>query len=141
MKSFEFLEHTADLKFRAFGESLEAAFSNAALALSNAFVGDQDVGSKIEREFEVSAGSLEVLVHDFLSELIFFFETEHYVASFVDEITISDKGEYVLVALLKGGWLDFKKHKVESEVKAVTYHDMFVGEKEGQWVIQVVCDI
>ena len=32
-KKFEFLEHTADAKFRAYGTDMDAAFSNAALAL------------------------------------------------------------------------------------------------------------
>ena len=30
----KFLPHTADVKFRAYGKSLEEAFSNAALALT-----------------------------------------------------------------------------------------------------------
>ena len=30
MKTFEFLEHTADIKFQAFGKSIEEAFSNSA---------------------------------------------------------------------------------------------------------------
>ena len=33
MKKYEFLEHTADAKFRAYGKSHEEAFSNAAQAM------------------------------------------------------------------------------------------------------------
>ena len=32
---FKYLEHTADCKFQAFGKTLEEAFTNSALAMSN----------------------------------------------------------------------------------------------------------
>ena len=34
MKSYEFLEHTADIKFRAYGKTFAHALSNAALAVT-----------------------------------------------------------------------------------------------------------
>ena len=135
---FEFLEHTADLKFRAYGSDFEDALVNSAMALRSAFVGDQDVGSDIEKNFSVSGLTVEELVHDFLSELIFLFETEHFVASSVS-VTVDDALN--LSAECAGGVLDFKVHSVEAEVKAVTYHDMFVGEDGERFAIQVVCDI
>lgn len=141
MDDFEFLEHTADLKFRSFGKTLEDAFGNAAKAVSKALIGDQFIENRTEKSFEKSAGSLEVLLHDFLSELIFYFETEHYVPLQVTSLSIRPGEEYVLSATVLGGWLDFTKHRVETEVKAVTYHDMLVKESEGGWIIQVVCDI
>ena len=36
---YKFLEHTADVKFRAYGNGLEEAFSNAALALKQTILG------------------------------------------------------------------------------------------------------
>ena len=35
MKKFEFLEHTADSKIRAYGKSFEEAYQNAALAMAS----------------------------------------------------------------------------------------------------------
>jgi SHS2 domain-containing protein len=35
---YEYLEHTADVRFRAYGKSLEQAFENAALAMLNVMV-------------------------------------------------------------------------------------------------------
>ena len=36
MERYKFLAHTADAKFQAFGETLEEAFGNAALATASA---------------------------------------------------------------------------------------------------------
>jgi len=138
MTGFEFLEHTADLKFRARGSSLEEALANAARALKTVFVGEQVVEHVVEKSFEVSAGSLEDLLHDFLSELIFLFETEHFVAG---EVSVTVDGKHHLSAGCMGAVLDLEKQKIESEVKAVTYHDMKIMETDGGWVIEVVCDI
>ena len=38
MKKYEYLEHTADTKFRAYGETMEETFTNAALAMMNVMV-------------------------------------------------------------------------------------------------------
>ena len=35
MQKYKFLEHTADIKFQAFGKSLEEVFSNCAYAMFN----------------------------------------------------------------------------------------------------------
>ncbi|MFH1789118.1 MAG: archease [Candidatus Altiarchaeota archaeon] len=135
---FEFLEHTADLKFRAYGASFGDALINAAYALKSAFVGDQVVGLTVEKKFTVSGLTVEEMVHDFLSELIFLFETEHYVAG---QVSVAVDAAFNLVAECRGGVLDFSRHRVETEVKACTYHDMQVKQEKDGWVIQVVCDI
>jgi len=141
MEAFEFLDHTADLKFRAYGRSLEECLTNAAKALARAFVGEQQLEPRAEKKISVSAESLEVLVHHFLSELIYFFATEQYVAVEVASLSVRGGGRYALKARVLGGVLDLSKQRVETEVKAVTYHDMKVAEEGGWWVIQVVCDI
>lgn len=135
---FEFLEHTADLKFRAYGGGFEEALVNSAQALRSAFIGEQDVGSGIVKSFSVSGFTVEELVHDFLADLIFLFETEHFVAS---TVSVSVDDALNLTADCIGGVLDFDVNTVETEVKAVTYHDMFVGKEGSRFVIQVVCDI
>ena len=43
---FEYLDHTADVKFRAYGDSLEKAFGNAALAMFNVMVDTSGVKGK-----------------------------------------------------------------------------------------------
>ena len=51
MRKYEFLDHTADAKFRAYGKNLEQAFTNAALALTNLVTDSAKVKPNIKHIF------------------------------------------------------------------------------------------
>jgi archease family protein len=53
MKPFEYLEHTADIKFRSYGRTLEEVFSNAAKALFNSMIDLNDIDIELEEEIVV----------------------------------------------------------------------------------------
>jgi SHS2 domain-containing protein len=137
--AIEFLEHTADLKFRATGESFEQALAEAGKALTEAIAGKSKIEAKVLKEFTVTIHKPEILVHDFLQELIYLFSTEHLLFSEFD-LTLKEAIGYRLTAKVKGEPYDEKRHKLVKEVKAATYHDMKVGQEDGRWVIEVVCD-
>lgn len=137
--SYEFLDHTADLKIRASGDSFEQALSEAAKGLFAAIAGDSKITPDVTKEFTVKMHKPEVLVHGFLTELLFTFATKHIIFSEFD-MTLKEAMGYKLTVKAKGQVYDPKKHRLVKEVKAVTYHDMKVGEEEGVWVIEVVCD-
>ena len=59
MKQYEFLEHTADVKFRAYGKTLEEAFSNAALATSAVMTDVKKIKGKIEKTIAVQSKTKE----------------------------------------------------------------------------------
>ena len=135
-KGFEFLEHTADFKFRSFGESLEEAFSNAGKALFAHIIGLDSMEGREERKVEAHAPNREELLHDFLSELIFLFEDQQLLfREFKVEIN-----ENRLSATCLGEKYDPEKHQLLAEVKAVTYHDMKIEKHNSVWNIEVLCD-
>ena len=63
---YEFLDHTADAKFRAYGKSLEEAFSNAAAALTGIMFDAEKVEAKTNKSIQVEAGDLKSLLVAFL---------------------------------------------------------------------------
>ncbi len=138
-KKFEFLEHTADLKFIAYGETLASCFENSALAMFSAIV---DLDSIIieEHDIDLEAEELEILLHDWLSELLFLFTTEEFLPKKFN-VSIKKNKNYELHAIVSGEKFDNKKHRIKAEVKAVTYHEMVVEKKGDMWTAQVVCDI
>lgn len=139
-KDFEFLEHTADLKFRSYGETLDICFMNAAKALFSSILDLDSVAVKSEREVELESDSLETLLHDFLSEILFLFETGGLVfKEFI--VSIEDGEGYKLSAKLRGERFNPRKHAVTTEIKAVTYHGMRVEKRGGEWIAEVLCDI
>lgn len=136
---FEFLEHTADLKFRSYGKSLSEAFANAGRALFSAMTDLPKVEAKTSKKITLEAESLETLLHDFLSELIYLFSVEELLLNkFNVRIALVDT--YQLHATVHGEKINPNKHPLYKEVKAVTYHDMKIQEKNGRWVIEVICD-
>jgi len=134
---FEFLEHTADLRFRAWGTSLNECFENCARAMWAAVIRQDTVSAKTENKIELEADSIEVLLHDFLSELLFLFESEGLVFKDFD-VSIQDKR---LSAVAKGEKFDPERHIIETEIKAVTYHEMLIRQEKGEWSATVLCDI
>lgn len=136
MREFEFLEHTADLKFRAYGETLEECFANAARAVFSAIINIDKIDVLEEREIILEGTDIETLLHDWLSELIFLFSTENVLFK---DFSVSISGNK-LSGIARGEKFDTKKHTIETEVKAVTYHAMKIKEESGQWTAEVVCD-
>ena len=76
LKKYEFIEHTADLGFKAYGATLEELFTNAAAAFSEAMVALEDVSEGTERSIEVEADAPDDLMVSWLSELLYLFDTE-----------------------------------------------------------------
>jgi SHS2 domain-containing protein len=141
MKPYEYLEHTADVKFRAWGHSLEEMLSNAALALFNSMIDTNTVRAKESWTVELSGPDIERLAYDWLSELIFLFETEFAVFSKFDVKLHQDQdGQWTLQATIGGEKIDSSRHAFDNEVKAVTLHK-FEVKKNDLWCIQVVLDV
>ena len=136
---YEFLDHTADIKFRAYGKTLEECLSNAAKALFNAIHGDSKIDQQLVKELSVIVHKKELLVHDFLTEFIYMFSTEQMLFSGL-EMDLKEAIGYKLMVKASGEVYDAKKHKLAKEVKAVTYHDMIIEQNDDGWMIQVVCD-
>ncbi|MDD5111435.1 MAG: archease [Candidatus Altiarchaeota archaeon] len=138
-EGFEYLEHTADLKFRSRGRTLGEAFENAGLALFTAITDLSKVEARENRRITLEAEELDMLLHDFLSELIYLFSAEEMLFSgFKADIVKIDT--YQLHATVSGEKIDRKKHLLQKEVKAATFHDMKIEQGLDGWVIEVVCD-
>ncbi len=138
--AYEYLDHTADLKIKATGKTLEEALSESAKAVFEAIAGKSKIEPKIEKDLTIIVREPETLVHDFLGKLIFIFSTEHILFSEF-KLTLKEAIGYKLVVKARGEPYDPKKHKLIKEVKAVTYHDMKVSQEvDGTWKIEVVCD-
>ena len=142
-KPFEFLEHTADVKFLAYGTTLEEAFTNCVLATTAVMTDLSKIQPKIEKKIHVSAPLKRTLLYDFLQELVVFLDTEGFIACQVSHIKITEQNEknkgYLLDATLLGDCADH--YEVHTAVKSVTYSDMFIKEEKDLVTIQVVHDL
>jgi len=135
MEKFMFLEHTADVKFQAFGKTLEEAFRNSALAVANAIFKEK-VKEKISKKIKVKGKDNERLLYEFLEELLVLLDSKDFILSRVKTIKIKDGVLEAEVIGDKASDYDFS-----NQVKAVTYNEMIVKKEKDKWVIQVVLDV
>lgn len=140
-KDFEYLEHTADAKFRAYGKSLGEAFENAALAMLNVMVDTGSVKNTLSVDVKLAANDLDSLLFDWLSEILFVFEVDEMVFGRikVNELNVGDE-ECSLSATLFGETIDHSVHVFNTEVKAATYNDMKIEQGDDGWMIQATVD-
>lgn len=137
MKKYEFLEHTADAKFVAYGKSLEECFANAAEAMTAIMTDPEKVEPKLTKSISVTGTDLKNLLYNFLEEFLIMFDSENFVLHKVRSVQINPKaGKYILAAVAVGDTVD-ERYEIETGIKAVTYMDMEVKEDH----VQVVVDI
>ena len=135
---YKFLEHTADVKFQAFGKSIEEVFENSALAFGESVCGKIKVEEKHEKKFEVKRKDFESLLYNFLEELLYLLDAENFLFAKIKKIKIDGKN-FKLNAVALGD--KASNYKFTNNVKAVTYNDMFVRKEKGIWKTQVVLDV
>lgn len=140
MKKYRFLRHTADAKFQAFGETLEEAFQQAALALVSLMWNWETIGNKLEVPVQVEGHDMKQLLLNYLEEILYLFDTRRFLLSQVDDISIERKEDrYVLRALFKGDEYS-SKTEIFGDVKAITYNEMEIT-RTMPFRIQVVADV
>lgn len=141
MKRFNLLDiATADMAFEAFGSNLNELFANAAIAMEEIMTDTTKVQQKTKISFDVKSEDLKALLFDFLSEILFYKDSQYLVFSkFIVSIKKIEDG-YVLHCDMFGEKWDRDKHEVRTEVKAVTYNSMEIAEKNGRFRAQVVLD-
>ncbi|MEE9224290.1 MAG: archease [Thermoplasmata archaeon] len=132
---YEFIEHTADIGIKAYGETLEESFANAALGMFNVMTDVSKVEPVGEFDVKVESDTLENLLVDWLGELIFLHETQDVLLS---EFDVEIDG-LSLDAKVRGETIDREKHELKDDVKAVTYHMLEVNQEEGY--LKVLLDI
>ena len=137
MKRYEFLEHTADAKFIAYGKDLEEAFENAAIAVVKLMTSDT-IKPKIKKEIKVKGKDMKQLLHDFLEELLFLLGSENFIFGKADKMKI-DKDKLTLEAVVLGD--DIKNYKTFEEVKGITYNSMEIRKEKNKYALQLVVDV
>lgn len=137
-EKFRFLEHTADIKFQAFGKTLKEVFENSALALKEILVGDKKVRENIKKNISAKGKDYESLLYNFLEEFLVLFDSERFLLSEIKNIGISQK-DLKLKAKVIGD--DAENYQISEHIKAITYNEMFVKKEKGRWLSQVVVDV
>ncbi len=135
---YEIVDHTADIGIRLRASSLEELFQGAALAFYDLLVESSSVESRETRRLHVEADAVDELMVAWLSELLYLFETERFLAC---RVQIEHMSEHELEARLEGEEFNPDKHKLLLLFKGVTFHQLEVRKTQEGWVAQVIFDV
>ena len=135
-------EHTADVLIRAAGRTLEEAFEQSALGVYNVITDTSLVKPKIRIDLEVSGFDLENLLYRWIEEMLLYTDSEGLVFSLFRVCRIEESnGEYRILSSVWGERFDPERHTHGTIVKAMTYAQMSIQERDDCWHITFVVDI
>ena len=138
MKRYEQIPHTADIGVRVYGKDLGDLFKNAAFGMFD-IIADLDGLKKTEKlDVKVKAASREELLVSWLDELLYNFYTKGLIFSEFDIINISSTS---LAARAFGKHIQDNKNRLKKEIKAVTFHDLEIKEKNGVFSVEIIFDV
>ena len=134
---YETFEHEADIGIRGFGNSMEEAFENTAIALYSVMVNISRISPNKKRIVTVSAPDHELLLVEWLNALLSISDVERMVFEKF-EVKIKDT---TLIGTAWGEGLDQARHEPKVEVKGATYHMLSVKQQDFRYVAQCVVDV
>jgi SHS2 domain-containing protein len=133
--SYEFADHTSELRIRLLAGSLGELLAEAGRALAEIQLrGAAPAAAGEWRRLELSAPDRAGLLAEWLNELIYLAETERWIAT---EFAVDRAGERSVSALARGTTVE----RASGLVKAATLHGLRVDEVPGGFAGEVVLDI
>jgi protein archease len=136
----EVFDHTADIGLRIRAATLEELFLEAAIGIFSLIVTNLDeVQPREKTEFELPLRDkqYDYLLFDWLSELLYTFDTRRLLLSKFEIVLSPEK----LQATAWGEKLDPARHAIDHEVKAITYHGLRLAQEPSGWLAEVIVDI
>ncbi|MHA1557545.1 MAG: archease, partial [Candidatus Heimdallarchaeota archaeon] len=131
-------DHTADTIVHAKGADLKEAFEQAALGTYQVMTDISLIEHKITKEVSIKSEDEKSLLFDWIDQLIFLFDTEFFVSNKISIQEFSKSNDHFLLkATLEGEEFDINKHSQKSEVKAMTYSFMEVGENYVEFTLDL----
>jgi SHS2 domain-containing protein len=137
-EGYRILEHPADMGIEACGPDLKSAFEQAALGLISIIVDPASVDAREQKAVILQGTDSENLLVKWLSEILYLYDAEGFVTS---AITIMNLAATELEAVLSGETVDGNKHRLKMDVKAITYHQVKVDERQDGCVVSVFLDV
>lgn len=135
---FTILPHTADAGLRVEAADLETLFAEAGSGLFSFIVSNlDDVELRTTKDFVIDGDDVEYLLFDWLSELLFIFDSERLLLRRFN-VSIGPQG---LDATAAGESIDRDRHHMEHEIKAITYHGLVVERTKHGWAAEVIVDL
>ena len=135
---WEHFHHEADIGVLGRGSSREAAFEEAAVALTAVITDPDTVSCRESVTIECEAPDLELLFVDWLNALVYEMATRRMLFTLFSVRLDGPR----LHATACGEAIEVTRHQPAAEVKGATYTELEVREdRPGEWRAQCVVDV
>lgn len=134
---WEHFHHGADIGVRGWGETLEEAFAQAALALTAVVTPPEKVLAERGIPIAVADADIELLLVDWLNAIIYEMDTKTMLFSRF-AVHLEDGR---LDGRAWGEHVDIERHRPAVEIKGATYTELKVAQTNGLWLAQCVVDV
>ena len=135
---WEHLPHDADIRLRARGPTLAAAFEQAALAMTAVITNPSAILRACAVDLACYAPDRELLLVEWLNALVYEMATRSMVFG---RFQVAIDGSR-LHAVAWGEGVDRQRHRPIAEIKGATYTALHVGQApDGSWVAECVVDV
>ena len=139
MKTYEWIEHTADVGVVVYAKDLKILFKNAAAAMFELVAKPiKNISQSHSRKIKIrlDASNIEELLIRWLGELISLSDCKRLIFTKFEIQNLSD--EHI------DAWITGQSRKnfvIETEIKAVTYHELKIQKKDHLYSAQIIFDV
>lgn len=133
---FREVDHTADVEIEVWGTDKTSLFEKAAQGMYHlSHIREKEhTPETAAHSFQLNERDLESLLVAFLSELLFYLETEQLK---FEKFTLEFEEDHSLRAQLEG----FQIAGLDRDIKAVTFHELDIKRTGTGWIVNVVFDV
>ncbi|XP_063312042.1 protein archease [Pelobates fuscus] len=138
IKNHEYLDHTADVQLHAWGETLEEAFEQCAMAMFGYMTDIETVEPIDTVEVETEGDDLISLLYHFLDEWLYKFSADQFFVPREVKVLHIDRMSFKIRSIGWGEEFNLSKHPQGTEVKAITYSAMQIHEDQKPEVYVII---
>ena len=135
---YELLDHTADIGIRVTEPSVKKLFETAARAMFDQIVNREGLSGVQAKEIQTDGMDREDLLINWLRELLCVWAI---AGRLVKDVRIQEISDSRLRAEVSCDDYDPKQHEILKDIKAVTYHNVFVAQTEAGWTTEIIFDV
>ncbi|NIP39190.1 MAG: archease [Candidatus Dadabacteria bacterium] len=137
-KNYEIIDHTADISVKVSAKSLEELLDKSSAAMMDIICDLNTIEPRHQYKISANGKSDEELIVNLLQELLYLHEVKRLLFCKF-ELKINEEKE--IEGACWGEQIDFARHDLLNDIKAVTYSGLQVEHKNGELSVTITFDI
>lgn len=135
---YTLIDHTADFGIHVTGKDPKDLFQTAAFALFDVITEIDRLDGEFSRELTVTGEDWPDLMVNWLRELLALWNVNQMLVkkTLIHSISANRLSAQILVDTYVP-----RHHEIKCEIKAVTYHQIKVEERDGKWQARIIFDV